>query len=218
MSTANSGHIPGHGASVTILFLLLGGTLGAWIYLVVNLFTLDASACLSLPSKVPGFGFVLPAIVGLLVGRYVGLIRYVRTWDVEDAKQGTSVSDTAGRVALAIIFGALVFIFIYEAIGVYQPANGLEPITYYVRCSISIDNAYGAGHRTMAIIFLIGLLYGQWLWAWHPARTQFRGDFRGQLRNLLHELAHKQLYDVPRKRTRPGRPPLSHGEEEHHAG
>jgi hypothetical protein len=193
---------PGRGLALAIPVGLLVITVGVWIYLVVNLLTLDSNACLSLPSRVPGFSFVLVALAGLLVGRYSGLLRYISSWNVEDLEEGGARSDKVGGWAVAIIFLALVPIFVYEAVGVYQPPNGLEPITYYVRCSIGLDNTYGSGYRTMGIFFLIGLLFGQWLWAWHPSENQFRGQLRSQLGDLFSQLANKRLWDVSRARPR----------------
>jgi hypothetical protein len=171
----------------------------AYAYLLYNLVTLDKTACLGVRSETPGLAFVGASIAGLLLGRYTAGFRFLRRWDTDRETTDGKPSDTAGRIGLAVIFFALVPIFIYEAIGTYQPPNGLEPITYYVRCSIWLDVHLGSGLKAFFLILFISFLFGHWLWAWHPARLEFRGRVRAGTRQLFAELASKRLDDLPRK-------------------
>lgn len=182
------------------LYGLLVLVLAVWAALVYNVLNLDDGACLHVEPRVPGWPFVVPGILGLLVGRYSGALRFVRHWPDEIAQPRSDGSGLVGRIALAIILVGLMAIFLYEAVGVYQPPNGLEPITYYVRCAIWIDNAFGGGVRTVLIIFFISFLFGQWLWAWHPADHEHRGGVRPFLSRLGEQLATKTLADLPRPR------------------
>ena len=143
--------------------------IGAY-FLLTELSRLDATKCVGIVAETPGWKFVIAALAGLLVGRYSGALRFFthHPSDPTDPSDRDPWSVFVGRLAIAIIFFALIPIFVYEAVGVYQPVNGYEPITYYVRCSIRFDNDLGGGGRTMAMLFVIGFLFGQWLWSWHP--------------------------------------------------
>jgi len=161
-------------AIAQLLAVLIGGYL-----LLAELSRLDATKCVGIVAETPGWKFVVAALVGLLAGRYSGAWRFFARHpsDPTDPSDRDPASVFVGRLAIAVIFLALVPIFIYEAVGVYQPVNGYEPITYYVRCSIRFDNDLGGGLRTMAILFVIGFLYGQWLWSWHAG-----SDVRSQVK------------------------------------
>jgi hypothetical protein len=160
--------------------LQLVAILAAGYVLLTELSRLDGASCVGIDAETPGWRFVAVALAGLLVGRYSGAWRFF-TWhasDPADPSDRDPASVFAGRLALAVVLAALVPIFIYEAIGVYQPVNGYEPITYYVRCSIRFDNDLAGGLRTMAILFVIGFLFGQWLWSWHPGADVRSGSSR----------------------------------------
>jgi hypothetical protein len=159
--------------------------------LLSELSRLDGTKCVGIDAETPGLRFVVAALVGLLAGRYCGAVRFFTRHpsDPTDPSGHDPASVFVGRLAIAVICAALVPIFIYEAIGVYQPVNGYEPITYYVRCSIRFDNDLGGGLRTMALLFVIGFLFGQWLWSWHPGSDVRKGSSarRRQLRRDLEQ-------------------------------
>ena len=155
---------------VVQLVLIVAGC----VYLVTQLLNLDANACLGVPPVTPGWRFVAAAAIGLTAGRYLGGLHFFSAHPSAPQTDRDPASVLLGYGALALIFFALVFIFVYEAVGVYQPLGGYEPITYYVRCSIWLDNALAGGVHAMAILALIGFLFGQWLWSWHPPRVRRR--------------------------------------------
>jgi hypothetical protein len=162
-------------AAVLVLPVLqLVAVLVSWWSIVNELVRLDADSCLNVPPSTPGLKFVGVALLGLLVGRYSGALRFFSANDSRPLSDRDPASVLLGRAALALVFLALVPISVYEAIGVYQPVSGYEPITYYVRCAIWIDNNLAGGFRTMIILFVVGFLFGQWLWAWHPDNSSTR--------------------------------------------
>jgi hypothetical protein len=160
-------------APVVQLVLIVVG----WGLLLSELSRLDATQCVGIPAVTPGWPFVVPAVLGVLAGRYSGAWHFFSSHPPDPAtgSDRNLGSVLVGRLALLVIFALMIPIFVYEAIGVYQPVNGYEPITFYVRCAIRFDMDLGSGVRTMAILFVIGFLFGQWLWAWHPGSFLRRG-------------------------------------------
>jgi hypothetical protein len=161
---------PSRAGALALPIFQLVAVCAVGVYLLVQLQSLDADMCLNVPQATPGIGFVLTGVAGLIVGRYIGAIRFFTSHPNSHLSNRDLASVLVGRIALAVIFLALIPIFVYEAVGVYEPAGGYEPITYYVRCSIWIDNNVGHGIWTIVILASVGLLYGQWLWSWHPGR------------------------------------------------
>ena len=187
---------PSRAAVLVPPVLQLCAVLVAAAYLLNELSRLEPSKCLQGPSTTPGLSFVGVGIVGLLVGRYSGALRfYSRTTDPRDGARDPA-SVLIGRIALTVIFLALVPVFLYEAVGVYQPPNGFEPITYYVRCSIWFDNTFGAGIASKAVILGVCFLFGRWLWSWHPTRAGAGGPGE-RIRRLLKEIADMDLSRPP---------------------
>jgi hypothetical protein len=204
---APEGSEPARALTLAHLAAHLVLVIGVGLALVYNVWNLDERACLGVESRVPGWRFVLVGILGLLVGRYSGALRYLGEWRDTAMEQRRDESIPVGRIALAVIFFGLILTFLYEAVGVYQPPNGLEPITYYVRCAIWIDEEFGGGVRTMLIIFFISFLFGQYLWAWYPRTEQYRGQMRSALRELAGRLASTERSGLPRPRLH--EPPLA---------
>jgi hypothetical protein len=172
-------------------YVMLFSVVGIWGFLVYQLWTLEAQACRDLPSETPGLRLVGASVLGLLIGRYAGVFRFDSSWRTFDPETNRRQLADTGRFALAFLFLTLVFIFVYEAIGVYEPKNGLEPITYYVRCSIRLDNEFGGGWRTFAIVSAISFLFGHWLWASHRIEQPLRGRMRKATGELVDRLARR---------------------------
>jgi hypothetical protein len=117
-------------------------------------------------------------LAALLIGRFIGRIRYRSEWATAGANPG---SDVVAIVALAVLFMAVCGVLTYEAIGVMlgggPAAVALEPITYYVRCAIYADKtSHTFPLATYMVIVLVSGLVGHWLWPWYPGEDHQTGS------------------------------------------
>lgn len=141
-------------------------------YLISQALTVDPSGCSDPKQRyLPDFGLLLSAGGAVLVGRFLGYLRYQSGWAGWQQKKLTQIAGTTGLCLL--LLGAAVALS-YEAIGVDQATSygvaSAEPITYYIRCAIYDDKMGHGGYAvfTLLVLLLSGGVVGHWLWAWHP--------------------------------------------------
>lgn len=136
------------------------------IHVVTNVRQHNPLNCVYSQALLPDAGFVVCGIVALLAGRFAGAIGFLQEWP----GGSTNGSRATGQAALACMFLLLTVVWVYEAIGLTN-VSGLEPITYYVRCSVAHDIAQtGVGRWTYAIVATVCFLVGHWFWPWNPDR------------------------------------------------
>ncbi|MFI5268000.1 MAG: hypothetical protein ACHQ7M_11545 [Chloroflexota bacterium] len=150
----------------TILLLIEG------VHVVIQVQQHNPLNCSYSHPLLPDAGFVVCGVVALLAGRFAGAIGFLQEWPGGD----TDGSRATGQAALACLFLLLTLIWVYEAIGLTN-VRGLEPITYYVRCSVAHDIARtGIGTWTYVIVATISFLVGHWFWPWNPNRRANRAS------------------------------------------
>jgi hypothetical protein len=148
---------------VAILFLL-----GMMIFLIAWVWGQSSFGCPPGSNVLPDPAMLIVAFWALVAGRWLGGRRFAEHW-----KQAVDRRWKGPGAAGYLLLTAVAFLgLLYEAVGVQQESPpqlpALAPITQYTRCAIYYDKQHNAGALTYAVLIIICLLVGSWLWADHP--------------------------------------------------
>jgi hypothetical protein len=152
-----------------LFVLVVGG------FLVKAALDVDPRGCQDPQEQyLPDRALLLVAAAALVIGRYLGSLRYDPAWGHHEQSRAVKL---IGGLAVVALFAAVTAVLVYEAVGVNLATSfGIsspEPITYYVRCAI-VDDKTGNTHGwlTFSAIVLVSGLVGHWLWALTPAHSE----------------------------------------------
>jgi hypothetical protein len=164
-------------AGIAVYGLVTVGLAWGGILLILHLLQQPRNKCPDTSNLLPDPAMILVGLGAILLGRFLGHLRYRDSWEKTDVG-ARRASSSLGRVAFLLFLGLCTFALIYEALGEQQitvsptPSfPGLAPITEYSRCAVYYDKLGGGpGWTVYAVVIALCTLVGHWLWSYHPPR------------------------------------------------